>query len=51
MLQMRACRKPLRNGCVGNLFVVTAAGPLFDGADSMSFFNLELADTNVVVRA
>lgn len=24
------------------------AGPLFDGADSMSFFNLELADTNVV---
>jgi hypothetical protein len=26
------------------------AGPLFDGADSMSFFNLELADTNIVVR-
>lgn len=24
------------------------AGPLFDNADSMSFYNLELADTNVV---
>lgn len=24
------------------------AGPLFDAPDTMSFFNLELADTNVV---
>lgn len=29
---------------------LAAAGPLFDDADSMSFFNLELADTNIVVR-
>jgi hypothetical protein len=24
------------------------AGPLFEGEDSMAFYNLELADTNVV---
>lgn len=26
----------------------TAAGPLFDSSDAMSFYNLELSDTNVV---
>lgn len=25
-----------------------AAGPLFDSSDAMSFYNLELSDTNVV---
>lgn len=27
---------------------VCCAGPLFDGSDAMSFYNLELSDTNVV---